>query len=66
MIKKIPDNFDIAMDMGDESLMPICKTDSHVVQVEFNDTKEKRMVFVLCPCSCDPLEENMESQEKLN
>lgn len=54
MLKGIPDNFDIAMDAGNNSLMPICSTDSGVAQLEFNDTKEKVFVFILCPCSCEP------------
>lgn len=57
MIKKIPDDFDIAMDYDNGTLIPICHTDSHVVQIEFNDTKKKIFVFVLCPCSCIPHED---------
>jgi len=54
ILKGIPDGFDIAIDVGDNSLMPICPTDCGVTQLEFNDTREKVFVFVLCPCSCEP------------
>jgi hypothetical protein len=57
ILKDIPGDFDIAMDMGDESLMPICPTDSHIAQLEFNDSKKKIFVFILCPCSCIPHED---------
>jgi len=62
ILEEIPDDFDIAMDGGDGSLVPICHTDSGVVHVEFNDTKEKIFIFVLCPCYCTP----HESEETLN
>lgn len=57
ILADIPDEFDIAMDDGNESLMPICHTDSGVVQIQFNDNKKKVFVFVLCPCSCMPHED---------
>lgn len=56
ILADIPDDFDIAMNDGNESLVPICHTDSHVTQIQFNDTKEKIFVFILCPCSCIPHE----------
>lgn len=61
MLKGIPNDFDIAMGV-DNSLIPICPTDSEIIQVEFNDTKEKVMVFVLAKCSCIP----HEGEEQLN
>lgn len=57
MLKGIPGDFDIAMGDGENSLTPICGTDSGVIQVEFNDTKKKVFVFVLTPCSCIPHED---------
>lgn len=66
LLKKIPDHFDVAIEASEESLMPICPTDSGVVQVEFNDTKEKRFVFVLCQCSCDPIGVEPEMCESKN
>lgn len=58
MLKGLPGDFDIAMDNGENSLIPICPTDSHVCQIQFDDTKEKIFVFVLCPCSCDGIGDN--------
>jgi hypothetical protein len=67
LLKGIPDNFDIAIETGEQSLMPICPTDSGVIQLEFNDTKEKRFVFILAPCSCPPENESqIESEINLN
>jgi len=57
MLNDIPMEYDIAIGISDESLMPICATDSGVVQIEFNDNKKKVFVFVLCPCSCIPHED---------
>lgn len=57
MLQEIPDQFDIAMDCGDDNLTPICHTDSGVIQVEFNDNKKKIFIFVLAPCSCIPHED---------
>jgi len=57
MLRGIPGHYDIAMDDGSQSLNPICHTDSGVVQIQFNDTKKKIFVFVLCPCSCIPHED---------
>lgn len=57
ILEDIPDEYDIAMDNGIESLVPICHTDSGVVKIQFNDTKEKIFVFVLAPCSCDLFED---------
>ena len=63
LLKRIPDHFDIAIDAGEGSLSPICPTDSGVVEIEFNDTLEKRFVFVICPCSCGPDGELIQEQE---
>lgn len=41
ILADIPDEFDIAMDNGNESLIPICHTDSHVTQIQFNDNGKK-------------------------
>lgn len=57
ILKDVPGHFDIAMDGGNESIIPICPNDSHVSQIEFNDTKKRIFVFVLCPCSCIPNED---------
>lgn len=57
MLKDIPGEFDIAMDVGEGSLMPICPTDSGVAQLEFNDNKKKIFCFVLVQCSCVPHED---------
>ena len=57
ILQEIPDEFDIAMDCDGESLIPICRTDSGVVQIQFNDNKKKIFVFILCPCSCVPHED---------
>jgi len=56
ILKDIPNDFDIAMGV-DNSLIPICHTDSEAIQVQFNDTKKKVWVFVLAECSCIPHED---------
>ena len=56
MLADVPDEYDIAMDDGSDSLMPICHTDSGLIEVQFNDTKKKIFIFVLCPCFCIPHE----------
>lgn len=67
IIYGLPDEFDIAIGL-DESLEPVCG-DTEIIQVEFNDTKEKRMVFVIKPCYCDDEEfedGEINSQPELN
>lgn len=66
LLKGLPQNIDIAIECSEEELMPICPTDSGIIQIQFNESKEKRLVFVLCPCSCDVEAENVESEISLN
>lgn len=51
IIKGLPGAMDIAIEINEESLMPICPN-TNVVQLQFNDTKEKRFVLVIKPCKC--------------
>lgn len=57
LLKDIPGHFDIAIEVGEESLMPICPSDSGVIEAEYNDNKKKIFIFVLAPCSCVPHED---------
>lgn len=57
ILKAIPNDFDIAIEINDYSIMPICPTDSGIVEIEFNDNKKKAFIFVLRQCSCIPHED---------
>lgn len=51
IIKGLPGNMDIAIDTEDESIQPVCGI-TDVINIQFNDTKEKRFVLVIKPCRC--------------
>lgn len=52
MIKGMPGNMDIAIEVSDESIMPVC-SNPNVIKIKFNDTNEERFVFVIKPCTCE-------------
>lgn len=52
IIKGLPGAMDIAIEVSGESLMPICPN-TDVIQIQFNDTKEKTFVLVIKPCICE-------------
>lgn len=58
IIKGLPGAMDIAIETGEESLMPICPN-TEVIQIQFNGTKEKTFVLVIKPCICQIQKEKL-------
>jgi hypothetical protein len=52
LTRDLPGQMDIAIEVGEESIMPVCAK-TNVVQVKFNDTGEERFVLVIKPCECE-------------
>lgn len=57
IIKGLPGAMDIAIEEG-EGLMPICPN-TNVLQIQFNDTKEKAFVLVIKTCPCQVEKEKL-------
>lgn len=51
IIKDLPDNMDIAIEVNGESIEPVCDK-TNVVKVKFNDNGEERFVLIIKPCTC--------------
>ena len=52
LIKGLPRNMKVVIGM-DESLEDICPASSQPVMIQYNDSEEKEMLFVLSECLCD-------------
>ncbi len=49
ILKKLPKDFDVAIEIDDESIAPICE-DTDVIKVTFTDDNTEKMILVLRPC----------------
>lgn len=58
IIKGLPGQMDLAIEIDGDTIEPVCGI-TDVMQVQFNDTKEKRFVLVIKPCRCEQEQEEM-------
>lgn len=63
IIKGLPGDMDIAIEVDSESIQPVCSK-TNVVKIKFDDTNEERFVFVINPCYCE--EEDLLNDLNLN
>ena len=70
LIKGMPGEMKVVIGMG-EGLEDICPISSQPVMIQYNDSEEKELLFILSECLCDSEDFNYEegqvnSQPELN
>ena len=72
LLKSLPAEMEVVMLMDDDSIITVCKENSHVVNLmdEDNEDEDEETVLILVPCGCHNEDElelgEINSQPELN
>lgn len=70
LLKSLPAEMEVVMLMDDDSIITVCKENSHAISLMDEDDEDEETVLILVPCGCydeDELElGKINSQPELN